>query len=261
MQFCKASTTSWRKVTASFLDNAVCSRVTLSCTGVKACEYLSVELKDMRYNEVTEAVWERVATAKQEMERMTSRQQHHAALVWLYGHVNAMGEKRRCKVHLEGCRLMIRQEGETIPTGPSYAIRCIHAEPHTSDEFRHFYTVIPQQYNPAIELLERVLDGTADIQPVPCYHTAQNIKHKERCPHIHPQNSGKLIQLPCKVKWNIFIPLDLESTPYALCVGHGEHTHPPPPPSRSVAERAEQSTTRDGKSSFCFRARPIVHAN
>ncbi|KAI1430871.1 hypothetical protein GGR50DRAFT_698587 [Xylaria sp. CBS 124048] len=246
MQFCKASTTSWRKVTASFLDNAVCRRVTLGCTGVKACEHLSIGLQNMKYTEVTESIWEQVASVKQDMELMTDRQPHHSALVWLYGHVNAMAEKKRCKIHLESCRLTVRQIEENSSTPARHAIRCIHAEPHTSNEFRHFYAVIPTQHNQAVGLLENVLNGTSDIQPVPCYYTAQNIKHKDRCPHIHPQNSGKLVQLPCQVKWNIYIPLDLESTPYALCVGHGQHTHPPPPASsRPVSERVEQSTMED----------------
>jgi hypothetical protein len=49
----------------------------------------------------------------------------------------------------------------------------------------------------------------------------------------HPQGQGKLEKMSCQVIFNIFRPVDLQSTPFIIWVSTGRHTHPPPPPSRS----------------------------
>lgn len=51
--------------------------------------------------------------------------------------------------------------------------------------------------------------------------------------HDHPQGFGQMVGMPCKVKWNIYIPFNLEQIPYILITSHGIHEHPPPPPRKT----------------------------
>ena len=46
----------------------------------------------------------------------------------------------------------------------------------------------------------------------------------------------------CKVQFILFSPLDLDVTPYLIWISIGEHTHPPPPSTRTPTMYAEDIT-------------------
>ena len=46
----------------------------------------------------------------------------------------------------------------------------------------------------------------------------------------------------CSVQFILFSPLDLNITPYLIWVSIGEHTHPPPPSTRTPIMYAEDIT-------------------
>jgi hypothetical protein len=52
----------------------------------------------------------------------------------------------------------------------------------------------------------------------------------------HPQGQGKLEAASCDVNFIFIEPQDLEKTPYILFTSIGEHTHTPPPPSKTPSE-------------------------
>ncbi|ORY71282.1 uncharacterized protein BCR38DRAFT_470281 [Pseudomassariella vexata] len=236
IQFCHGHKTSWRQTTCAFLDNAICNRVTYKCTGVKACEYLSPALRNRSYTEVSENEWDLVATAKQEAERAINDQVHYQALCFLYAEIKLFEDGKLCKPYENTCKLEIIQDGKTISGVPRHTLRCIHSRPHseTPSHVRHHWKPIPREYNPAIILFQAVLNNTLvdQIQPGPCYHIAQNKKLAKLCPIVHPQGKGKIIELSCQCEYDFYIPLDLDLHPYVLCVCHGTHRHPIPPPSK-----------------------------
>jgi hypothetical protein len=45
---------------------------------------------------------------------------------------------------------------------------------------------------------------------------------------------------PCTVLFDQFIPLDLIRTPYIIWSSMGEHTHLPPPPTKTPAQYLEE---------------------
>jgi hypothetical protein len=47
----------------------------------------------------------------------------------------------------------------------------------------------------------------------------------------------------CKVQFILFSPLDLNTTPYLIWISIGEHTHPPPPSTRTPIMYAEDITS------------------
>jgi len=49
----------------------------------------------------------------------------------------------------------------------------------------------------------------------------------------HVQGPGKIITMPCSVKWALYLPFDLKRVPYFLLTSHGVHLHPPPPPRKT----------------------------
>ena len=58
----------------------------------------------------------------------------------------------------------------------------------------------------------------------------------------HPQGQGQMERHPCKVQFILFSPLDLNITPYLIWISIGEHTHPPPPSTRTPIMYAEDIT-------------------
>ena len=48
----------------------------------------------------------------------------------------------------------------------------------------------------------------------------------------HPQGPGKLVHIDCEVIFHVFVPNDLEETPYIHFTSHGTHSHAPPPPNK-----------------------------
>lgn len=52
----------------------------------------------------------------------------------------------------------------------------------------------------------------------------------------HFQGPGKITPHLCNVQFRLFRPLDLIACPYIIWTSHGEHLHPPPPPSRTPTE-------------------------
>jgi hypothetical protein len=52
---------------------------------------------------------------------------------------------------------------------------------------------------------------------------------------IQTRQRGRIIQLPCSVKFHIFTPVftnDIPSTQHLVIISYGQHTHPPPPAHR-----------------------------
>lgn len=49
----------------------------------------------------------------------------------------------------------------------------------------------------------------------------------------HPQGQGQIWIQSCEVIFNVFVPKDMDITPYIIWISHGRHSHPPPPPTRS----------------------------
>ena len=47
---------------------------------------------------------------------------------------------------------------------------------------------------------------------------------------------------PCNVQFILFTPFDLTATPYLVWISTGEHTHPPPPSTRTPTMYAEDIT-------------------
>jgi hypothetical protein len=58
----------------------------------------------------------------------------------------------------------------------------------------------------------------------------------------HPQGQGQMLRHACKVQFILFSPLDLNTTPYLIWISIGEHTHPPPPSTRTPIMYAEDIT-------------------
>jgi hypothetical protein len=58
----------------------------------------------------------------------------------------------------------------------------------------------------------------------------------------HPQGQGQMERHPCKVQFILFSPLDLNITPYLIWISIGEHTHPPPPSTRTPIMYAKDIT-------------------
>jgi hypothetical protein len=48
----------------------------------------------------------------------------------------------------------------------------------------------------------------------------------------HPQGQGKVIHQKCQVRFDIYIPVDIQRTPFYIIRAQGQHTHPPPLPTR-----------------------------
>jgi hypothetical protein len=56
----------------------------------------------------------------------------------------------------------------------------------------------------------------------------------------HPQGSGKVIQQKCKVKFDLYIPVNWARFPFLMLVTRGRHTHHPPYPEKLPRKIAEQ---------------------
>jgi len=58
----------------------------------------------------------------------------------------------------------------------------------------------------------------------------------------HSQGQGEMQRHPCSVQFILFSPIDLNITPYLIWISIGEHTHPPPPSTRTPLMYAEDIT-------------------
>ncbi|ORY57794.1 uncharacterized protein BCR38DRAFT_478103, partial [Pseudomassariella vexata] len=220
IQFCHSHKISWRQTTCAFLDNTLCNRVTYKCRS-KACEYLSSDLRNRSYTEVSEDEWDLVAKAKQEAERAIDDQVHYKTLCFLYAKVKLFEDGKLCNPYAKTCKLEIVQDGDATGV-PRHIFRCIHSHPHsqTPSDVRHHWRPIPQEHNPAIKLFQAFLNKTLgeEIQPGSCYYVAQNKKLAKLCPVVHPQGKGNIIELTCQCEYDFYIPLHLDLYPYMLCV-------------------------------------------
>jgi hypothetical protein len=52
----------------------------------------------------------------------------------------------------------------------------------------------------------------------------------------HPQGHGKLKKVPCKVVFDILVPIDPQACPYYIWASKGIHTHQPPPPIKTPGQ-------------------------
>jgi hypothetical protein len=49
----------------------------------------------------------------------------------------------------------------------------------------------------------------------------------------HPQGQGRVEHLDCNVKFIHLLPDDLERNPFCIWISIGEHSHLPPPPTKT----------------------------
>ncbi|WPH03339.1 Hypothetical protein R9X50_00621600 [Acrodontium crateriforme] len=81
------------------------------------------------------------------------------------------------------------------------------------------------------EYLEDLWKGNF-VEEQNCYRIESTSTRLECCGLLHENGGGAMIKTGCSVRWHIFIPDDLDQTPYITFTSHGIHSHPPPPPSR-----------------------------
>lgn len=73
-----------------------------------------------------------------------------------------------------------------------------------------------------------------------CYKQLANVFSAYN--HISDNSTGWRT-LPCKVRFTVFIPENLNEHPYIAFSSHGKHVHPPPPPTKTPAELIRELNT------------------
>ena len=111
---------------------------------------------------------------------------------------------------------------------------------------------------PQITHLRELFSGTAMMSQESCTVLRQMNSRQANCgiiysksiPNLlqidsgvdHPQGQGHMEKHTCSVQFILFSPLDLNITPYLIWISIGEHTHPPPPPTRTPLMYAQDIT-------------------
>ncbi|KAI2608990.1 uncharacterized protein GGS25DRAFT_479853 [Hypoxylon fragiforme] len=234
VEFCRAKHGNTRRSTSVFFEYSPVYRLSYKCTGVKCCEYLHPELRNQSYTAVTDELWDKKAKIQRDIEEKLQQQAGMEAITYIRAHISDFEDKKTCKPFLPTCRLEIQIEPETISGIPYYILRCINSTPHsqTPSSIQHCYRFIDRKYNSEIDLIQRILNNTDDIEPGQCSYVQHNQKHQKKCCFDHPQGRGLIKPASCNCRFEVIIPVDLDLIPYIAVVCTGIHCHPLPPPSK-----------------------------
>ncbi|KAJ5111672.1 hypothetical protein NUU61_001571 [Penicillium alfredii] len=210
------------------------------CTGVRACEYLDPELRNMYHNHVSESTWRAIQRKRIHLQRVeTVTKKQRAALAMYFASLGRFEKRNCCGTSFnDTCALIFGYHKEmTIPGVFIPFIACRNSTPSsdTPSSNEHFFYNLQQRMNDMdTEHLRDIIQGSSERSFEMCAEIEQRKGRKNRCRVPHPQAQGNFEVLPCKVQFCTYIPLDLVRTPYIIWYSRGEeHTHPPPPPDKA----------------------------
>ncbi|PYH88477.1 hypothetical protein BO71DRAFT_403826 [Aspergillus ellipticus CBS 707.79] len=81
--------------------------------------------------------------------------------------------------------------------------------------------------------------GFCDISDI-CSFITQPTARRRFCDQTHPGSAGKLKQKPCKVRFDLYFPLNWIRFPFMILICRQKHLHYPPPPTRLPKDIADQ---------------------
>nr|XP_036574499.1 uncharacterized protein CTRU02_15524 [Colletotrichum truncatum]XP_036577385.1 uncharacterized protein CTRU02_12618 [Colletotrichum truncatum]XP_036580232.1 uncharacterized protein CTRU02_09877 [Colletotrichum truncatum]XP_036586904.1 uncharacterized protein CTRU02_03492 [Colletotrichum truncatum]KAF6780942.1 hypothetical protein CTRU02_15524 [Colletotrichum truncatum]KAF6784356.1 hypothetical protein CTRU02_12618 [Colletotrichum truncatum]KAF6788064.1 hypothetical protein CTRU02_09877 [Col len=223
-----------KRTTSAFLQNAVCLRSTYTCTGGKACSYFDQNLPCWKHQKVTPEILQSIEALRTEVLQYDLKRK---AVSWAQAQIKRFQQHTACRPFTERCSLeVVNTEYGYIPGTSQITARCICWSQSLQGE-NHYIGFPPIEFQLYLPLIKTILQGGSIEESSPtdsCYLFASNKRRITRCDanHIVPET---ILQITCSVKWNFWVPLDLEATPVILLTSHGVHLHPPPPPVRAPA--------------------------
>ncbi|KAI9089995.1 hypothetical protein DFS34DRAFT_654283 [Phlyctochytrium arcticum] len=248
------------------LLNVQTKKETRTCQGIKMCEYVADEIKEMSHMAV-DPESPVMAPILAIMDLL-----HHSEET-----ANYDTKKSKCCPFVDGDGIsctgkpIIKPMSQDMPAQLAGLITarkflgCSQWAPH-QNHYYHFIKpeldmeylerLIPTQYQPPAQ---RVTTAVA-----PC-KTIMSVSSKQRtCLDLHKLDDGdfieaKMVRKHCPVKFIKVTPIDEDGCPYLILISTGVHNHPPPPPSKlptNIRKQIEDSLA--GVNSNMLKARNLI---
>ncbi|OCK82760.1 hypothetical protein K432DRAFT_211221 [Lepidopterella palustris CBS 459.81] len=140
-------------------------------------------------------------------------------------------KKTACRQHhVDSCAPTLQESRQAVSGGSYYYTACIN----WGLDSGHSSRAVPDTLYPQIRHLQNMF-GDVDEREIKnefCTVLKPLNSRQVHCGVDHERGQGRMNIIPCAVQFNQFIPTDLSSTPYIIWVSHGQHMHPPPPPTK-----------------------------
>ncbi|KAI9103440.1 hypothetical protein DFS34DRAFT_646873 [Phlyctochytrium arcticum] len=242
----------WKTTTAAFSDiqypignpggqtevfcyflNAQVTKSYRTCKGVKMCEHISEDIRQITHSSVDpeEAYFMNIArTTVSSKGSSIDCKTKEQTMTCKY--TNQQGHK------CTGGHMVFRKFSQAVPPTPvdKFFLACSEWQPTQ----KHLVVVIPDHYN--LEYLRRLVEGDEIVNEPesqrdptdPCATVLPASSRQKFCFELHKLDGdweqGAVQPKTCNVKFIKVTSLDLVACPYVMVICIGTHSHRPPPP-------------------------------
>ncbi|KAI8930747.1 hypothetical protein NX059_012355 [Plenodomus lindquistii] len=239
-QYCRKMKGPAKRTTSPFMG-AVAFRYRYECTGIKHCEYLDNRLATLSHTYANAQLWDQIQSARMNLYRTEPDPRRQRAIAMYQASYHRFRNQTACVVTNPNCKPVLKAMRHKDISGTTrWYIGCAGWSPHTRVK-GHFFRLISDKID--VDYLQFLFaNGLAQQaeQLEACGNIYSTRTKFPDCDTNHPQGKGKLLRVPCGVRFDIIIPLDITATPYYTFTSTGVHVHPPPPPTKTPARLTEE---------------------
>lgn len=221
------------KNVTSVLLNARGKKHKMRCSGIKHCQYLRNTLRSLEHNKVSEETWNLIQKERAPLDKSDPDIRRRNANSLFLAAQKRFRNGNACSSQGENCALAIKQQKYSDIADVQHSfLTCTQATNETY--LGHFRKPLPANDKYDIIYLTSLIDlGVIEPESTEqCGVIESNLCRRIDCGIDHPQGPGKLVHMDCEVTFHVFVPNDLEETPYIHFTSHGTHSHAPPPPNK-----------------------------